>query len=198
MKKLYIATVRDIGTKCKIWASNNLPKGIILTENIDDCDYLISIIYNKILSEDFLENRKCFNFHLGKLPEYGGSNIPVFALLNSECEFGVTLHLIDHGIDTGDIIDIQKFKIEKNDTAYSIYQKSQKLIFKMFKEWLKLLIDNDFTAVKQDKSKSKMYYKKQLDMIKDISVLVRALHFPGKESVFYTNSKGEKIYITYD
>ena len=197
MIKLYIATKRDVGNQCKKWASNNLPEDIFLTENIDDSDILISIIYDKIFNEKFLKNRKCFNFHLGKLPEYGGSNIPVWALLNNESEFGITLHLIDQGVDTGDIIDIEKFKIEKFDTAYSINQKSQKVILKMFKKWFLRLIKDDFTAVKQDKSKSKMYYKKQLDEVKDISVLARAMYFPGKESLFFINSKGKKIHVTY-
>jgi len=197
MIKLYIATKRDVGNQCKKWASNNLPEDIFLTENIDDSDILISIIYDKIFNEKFLKNRKCFNFHLGKLPEYGGSNIPVWALLNNESEFGITLHLIDQGVDTGDIFDIEKFKIEKFDTAYSINQKSQKVILKMFKKWFLRLIKDDFTAVKQDKSKSKMYYKKQLDEVKDISVLARAMYFPGKESLFFINSKGKKIHVTY-
>jgi len=197
MIKLHIATIRDIGNQCKIWASNNLPEDTILTENIDDSDILISIIYDKIFNDKFLKNRKCFNFHLGKLPEYGGSNIPVWALLNNESEFGITLHLIDRGVDTGDIIDIEKFKIEKLDTAFTIYQKGEIVILKMFKNWFLRLIKNDFTTVKQDKSKSNMYYKKQLDEVKDISVLARALYFPAKESLFYFNSKGQKIHVTY-
>ena len=67
----------------------------------------------------------------------------------------------------------------------------------MFKKWFLRLIKDDFTAVKQDKNKSKMYYKKQLDEVKDISVLARALYFPGKESLFFINSKGKKIHVTY-
>ena len=44
-------------------------------------------------------------------------------IINNELETGVTLHKIDSGIDTGDIIDQIKFKIENNFTARDLYFK---------------------------------------------------------------------------
>ena len=41
---------------------------------------------------------------LEKLPEYRGRNILNWALINDEKEFGITVHYVDEGIDTGDII----------------------------------------------------------------------------------------------
>ena len=35
-------------------------------------------------------------------------------ILNNEKYHGITLHMIDDGIDTGDIIDTIKFEIDKN------------------------------------------------------------------------------------
>ena len=46
---------------------------------------------------------------------------PIFqALLHNENEIGFSLHYIDEGIDTGEIIKRQKIKIEKNESVSHI------------------------------------------------------------------------------
>ena len=198
IKKIFFATCRDVGVKCKSWAEERVPEGFEITDSIEESNIVISIIYDKILKDNFLKNRRCFNFHCGKLPEYGGSNIPVWSILNDEKEFGITLHRIDKGLDTGDVIDIQYFDIKNSDTAYSIFKNAELVIYEMFCEWFEKIILGDYTATPQDKSKVKIYYKKKLEKIKDITKLVKALHFPGKEPLFFFNSKGKKVYIRYD
>lgn len=45
----------------------------------------------------------CFNLHPGPLPHYAGLNAPSWAIWNGAAEYGVTLHRIGTGIDTGDV-----------------------------------------------------------------------------------------------
>ena len=113
IKNVYISTNKDIGVECKSWALNNLPDGFNIVDDKDECDIFLSVQYDKILSEDFLKNRKCYNFHPNILPQYGGVGTLTFSILNGEEYAGVTLHKIDVGIDTGDIIKINKVKIEE-------------------------------------------------------------------------------------
>ena len=40
----------------------------------------------------------------GKLPFYRGRNVLNWVLINDEKEFGITVHYVDDGVDTGDII----------------------------------------------------------------------------------------------
>lgn len=47
---------------------------------------------------------KIINCHTGKLPFCRGRNILNWALINDEKEFGITVHYVDEGIDTGDIV----------------------------------------------------------------------------------------------
>ena len=54
--------------------------------------------------------------HAGKLPEYRGRNIINWAIINGETEIGVTVHLVDHGIDTGDILLQRILPIAWTDT----------------------------------------------------------------------------------
>lgn len=58
------------------------------------------------------------NIHGGPLPRYRGLPIAaaVFALLRAESEFGVTLHRVDSGIDTGAIIDRRMFPVSESAT----------------------------------------------------------------------------------
>tara|TARA_Y100000401_G_C8319473_1_gene224435 strand:+ start:1006 stop:1620 length:615 start_codon:yes stop_codon:yes gene_type:complete len=196
-KKVCILTSRDIGLKCINWAKNNMPKGFKFCKNIEDSDIIISVLYDKIISPSIVNYKKCFNFHPGILPEYRGAGAYSWTLINEDNKSGITLHVIDDGIDTGDIIEIREFIVTKKDTAFSLNDRGNKLIYKMFKDWFfDLLIDN-FTAIKQPEERARTYYRKDLHKIKNITKYIRALHFPGKESAYYINNKGEKIYIKF-
>ena len=75
--------------------------------------------------------------------------------------------------------------------------KGEKVIFEMFQSWFERIVFEDFLASPQVE-RAKIYYKKRLEKVKDISHLVRALYFPGKESLYFYNRHGEKVYVSYD
>ena len=61
---------------------------------------------------------KTINCHAGKLPFYRGRNILNWVLINDEREFGITVHYVDEGIDTGDIILQRVFPITDKIVIY--------------------------------------------------------------------------------
>lgn len=69
-------------------------------------DLLVSMSFNQILRRDILHlaPKGFINCHAGALPLYRGRNILNWALINGEESFGVTVHYVDEGVDTGDII----------------------------------------------------------------------------------------------
>jgi len=69
-------------------------------------DLGISIAYDQILGGTAIRLPRLgtLNLHAGQLPRYRGRNVINWAILNGETEIGLTLHYIDEGIDTGDII----------------------------------------------------------------------------------------------
>lgn len=91
-----------------------------------DCDLLISMSFNQILKQDILEIAPLgfINCHAGALPFYRGRNPLNWALINGEKEFGVTVHYVDEGIDTGDIIVQNMVPIESNDGYGDLLQKA--------------------------------------------------------------------------
>lgn len=81
------------------------------------CDLFVSMSFNQIFRTESinLPTRKTINCHAGKLPFYRGRNILNWALINDEREFGITVHFVDEGIDTGDIIMQRCYPISDND-----------------------------------------------------------------------------------
>lgn len=118
----------------------------------------ISIYYDKIFKKETINKfyRLC-NIHNGPLPKYQGMNPINWALKNNEPTHGVTLHMIDEGIDTGPILDQEIFFINQEMEVEDVY----KLCIQAGK---KLLDNNLFTIdktipKKQDLEKS-LYYSK--------------------------------------
>lgn len=90
------------------------------------CDIFVSMSFNQIFRKPLfdLPPLKTINCHAGKLPRYRGRNILNWALINDEKEFGVTVHYIDEGIDTGDIISQVCFPISDADDYGTLLQRA--------------------------------------------------------------------------
>lgn len=92
---------------------------ISFIEKIDkyNCDLLVSMSFDQIFKKEVINlcPHKLINCHAGKLPFYRGRNVLNWALINGEKEFGITVHYVDEGIDTGDIIVQKTFRIDQND-----------------------------------------------------------------------------------
>lgn len=73
-------------------------------------DLLVSMSFDQILRRDILTAAPLgfVNCHAGSLPFYRGCNPINWAIINGEPRFGVTVHFVDDGIDTGDIV-LQRF-----------------------------------------------------------------------------------------
>ncbi len=87
-----------------------------------NCDLFVSMSFNQIFKSEIinLAKYKTINCHAGKLPFYRGRNILNWALINDEKDFGITVHYMDEGIDTGDIILQRSYKISDEDDYASL------------------------------------------------------------------------------
>lgn len=90
------------------------------------CDLFVSMSFNQIFRPRItnLPPLGTINCHAGKLPFYRGRNILNWALINDEKEFGITVHYIDEGIDTGDIIEQRLYPIDDQDTYKTLLDKA--------------------------------------------------------------------------
>ncbi len=92
-------------------------------------DLNVSVSYDQILRQPVLSSAPmgCINCHAGKLPHYRGRNVINWAVINNESEIGLTVHYIDEGIDTGDIIVQRMLPIDWEDTYGSVLVKVQEV-----------------------------------------------------------------------
>ena len=112
--------------------------GII--EDTESFDLAISFGYRHILKGDVLHNDKCpiINLHIGFLPYNRGAD-PNFWSFYAGTPSGVTIHLIDEGIDTGDIFFRQAITLSNKDNEQTLLLKPLKLgailMVKTIKTW---------------------------------------------------------------
>lgn len=119
----------------------------------------ISLEYDRIIKPGNFASKYLYNIHFSLLPKYKGMYTSTIPILNGETISGVTLHIIDNGIDTGPIIARRKFSIDINDTARMLYYKYMKNGFTLFTEQIRMLLSNSTEGRRQDVLKSS-YYKK--------------------------------------
>lgn len=65
----------------------------------------------------------CVNLHLGKVPEYRGLPPGFWELYDGQAAAGATVHFIDEGLDTGDIVGEDEIDIDPNDDPDSLRKK---------------------------------------------------------------------------
>ena len=176
---------------------------ILNTEELYKIDnlFLFSFEYEHLLKNKSFKTDNLFNFHFSLLPKYRGCHTNFYQMFNGEKISGVTLHKIDSGIDTGDIIDNIAFKIKKNDTAYQNYLRLMRYSFLLFKTNFNRIIRGDYKLKKQNLKKGSYFSResvnynilkkiKKIDNKMSTHNLIRSLIFPPFQLPIY---KGKKI-----
>lgn len=117
------------------------------------CDVLVSMSFNQIIKKDLITASKLgfINCHAGALPFYRGRNPINWALINGEEKIGVTVHYIDEGIDTGDIIIQDFIEILDNDDYGSLLEKGFVQCAVSLSDALTKVQENNFQPLKQER-----------------------------------------------
>lgn len=142
--------------------------------NIDICDIqdvynenglvFISLEYNKIIDIHKFKSKNLYNIHFSLLPSYKGMYTSALPILYGEVKTGVTLHKIDRGIDTGDIILQKKICIEEDMTALQLYLKYLEKGSQIIKRKILMLAENDvIDAYPQSYINSSYYSRDAID-----------------------------------
>ena len=81
--------------------------------------------FMRILSKEFLKNwnKKIINIHPSILPAFRGLNAVQKAIEKKVKYTGCTIHYVDEGIDTGEIIDQRIVKVLKKDDEEKLAKK---------------------------------------------------------------------------
>ena len=98
-------------------------------------DFLISFGYRYIIREEVLTlfKEKAINLHISYLPWNKGSDPNLWSILENTPK-GVTIHRLDRGLDTGEILCQKEISFNDDDTLKSSYEKLQTGLVELFKE----------------------------------------------------------------
>lgn len=171
-----------------------------------ECDLFVSMSYNQIFKSGILNlpPLRTINCHAGKLPFYRGRNVLNWALINDEREFGITVHYIDEGVDTGDIIMQKCFPITDDDSYASLLDVAYEGCAEMLYDTLKIFQNGEVKPIKQADIHPVGFYcgeRTEGDEIVDwnqssrsVFNFIRALNCPGSiTAVAYCNGKKVEI-----
>lgn len=86
-------------------------------------DLLVLAFVTQFVPKDMIEMATYggINYHPSLLPKYRGGSAIAWALINGEKETGVTIHCIDEGVDTGDIVLQESVPVDPEDNTVTLY-----------------------------------------------------------------------------
>lgn len=172
-------------------------------------DLVVSCGYRHIVPDGILEvpEMGCLNLHPAYLPYNRGANPNVWSIIE-DTPAGVTLHYMDSGVDTGDIVARREVKTDFSDTGKDLHHRLEDAQVELFKNIWSKVAAGDLSLTKQEENAG-TYHKTddfesicELDgdeeiRIKDLLDRLRALTFPP-----YDNARidvdGETYYIDID
>jgi len=115
----------------------------------------------RIISKKMLESTKAvfINMHTGITPKYRGVHGGYWAMVNNDAEnCGVTIHLVDKGIDTGGILYQSTIPVTVNDNyityPYLQFGEGIPLMFKAVED----ILHDKITVVKSRTKESALWY----------------------------------------
>lgn len=121
-----------------------------------DADALVVASYGQILSTAVLESAKRggINLHGSILPQYRGAAPIQRCLLDGRHETGVTLMQMDRGMDTGDMIHVERTPIDPDETYGELQDRLAFLAARMAAEWMPRIVAGDYPRTPQEMEKA--------------------------------------------
>lgn len=166
-----------------------------------NCDLFVSMSFNQIFGDQLINvpRLQTINCHAGKLPFYRGRNILNWVLINDEKEFGITVHYMDEGIDTGCIILQRSYPITDNDDYGDLLEVAFVECGKILYDAVMLIKEDKVDPIEQSSIHPIGFYcgmRKVGDEIinwnqtsREIFNFVRALSMPGPKARTKMNDK---------
>jgi methionyl-tRNA formyltransferase len=173
-----------------------------LVKRADPDVIVVNSWYTKMPAELYnLPPHGTLNLHDSLLPKFTGFSPVLWTLISGESEFGLTVHRMDEGLDTGDILIQRALPIGPADTGTELVLRAMGLIPGVLGEALDALESGRAVWRPQDKAERTYFHKRsERDSLvdwhwraDDLERFVRALSEPYPRAFsFY---RGERIEV---
>lgn len=158
----------------------------------------------KIIREPLLSlpRRGFVNTHPSLLPHGRGKHNNFWSIVDG-MPFGVSLHMVEEGIDSGDIVAQIELPYDWEDTGGSLYRKATEAMLNLVKETYPLLRNLDFATQPQNLATGTFHRASELDaassinldnsyLARDLLNLLRARTFSGHPACVFPD--GDALY----
>ncbi len=129
-------------------------------QEIEDLVF-ISLEFDQLLRPSAFRTSRLYNIHFSALPAYKGMYTSALPILHGAASSGVTLHEIDHGIDTGEIIAQDTFILPDDWTGRDLYFSYMQHGFRLFRREFHRLVAKQPPASMAQPVKGATYYSKK-------------------------------------
>ena len=166
-------------------------------------DVIVVMAYGQILPKAVLEMPRlaCLNLHASILPAYRGAAPIQAAILAGDAETGITLMYMDEGLDTGDVLLIERLEIAEDETGGSLHDRLAELGPATLERGLTSLERGDAPRTPQDDSRATHVGKLgredgRIDWFRpahEIERMVRAYHpWPGTSTTLVAGAGSDE------
>ena len=166
-------------------------------------DVIVVVAFGQLLTKEVLELPRygCLNVHASLLPKLRGAAPIQWSVIDGDKESGVTIQQMDEGLDTGDILLVEKYTFDPKETGGSLFDKLAKLGGPMILKVLQMAEEGSLQPQKQDDAQH-TYAKRlskatgQMDFTKpakELERLIRGLN-PWPSAFCFLNGKMLKIW----
>jgi methionyl-tRNA formyltransferase len=194
----YFCSVKNIKL-FRVMSINDIPDKMANTD-LGICVGFMEIIKPNIFS---LPKHGIINLHCGKLPDYRGRAPISRTIMDNKKNLILTVHMIDKGVDSGDICNEIKIPVSINDDAVSLYDKCCKRSAEAIVKTIRQIKKGELIPLKQKadpelKAHKKLSREERLikwnEDVKKIYNKIRALTPPYPGAIVYF--KGEEFIIS--
>jgi methionyl-tRNA formyltransferase len=191
----------------KIWLGDQLrnPETVAKLRELRP-DIGISASFAYLLKPEMIQMfpQGCINLHAALLPYNGGWHTNVWPIIEGT-PAGATIHYIDAGVDSGDIIAQRQIPVEPTDTGGSLHEKITRDLIELFKETWPAIREGKNSRTPQDRSKATSHRKAEIAEVSRIDLdrayragklidLLRARTYPPYPSAYYLERE-KRVYV---
>ena len=127
-------------------------------EELSACkaDVFVVIAYGQILPRTVLDlpKKACLNIHASLLPRHRGAAPIQAAIRDGDAETGVTIMWMDEGLDTGDVLLMEKLPVRADHTGGILHDEIAAMAPNALLSALRLLAEDKAERIPQDHSQA--------------------------------------------
>jgi methionyl-tRNA formyltransferase len=167
----------------------------------------VSVLYDYIFTPALLRifPRGVINLHPSLLPWNRGQYPNVWSIVEGTPS-GVTLHWIDEGVDTGDLIAQRPVAVDPVDTGATLYRKLESAGVSLFEETWPSIREGSCARQPQLRGSGSHHRTRDVDALDEIDLdapttarallnLLRARTFRPYESAWFRTPDGGRVYV---